>query len=172
MTRAEALSALGLEEGATDEDVRLAHRDLAQMLHPDKYEGNKRLRSRAEQQMRAINEARAVLLGSRRAASAPAGPSASPATRAAAAKAARAAVMRQLVQTRERLVKARYLLAAGIIALVAGMRLHGIVGTVVLSFGLTATLWGVQDLVRLGGERGVLRRRLREIDQQIKKGSS
>lgn len=172
MTRAEALSALGLEEGATDEDVRLAHRDLAQMLHPDKYEGNKRLRARAEQQMRSINEARSVLLGSRRNASAAPSSPESPAARTAAAKAARAAVMRQLVQTRERLVKARYLLAAGIIALVAGMRLHGIVGTVVLSFGLTATLWGVQDLVRLGGERGVLRRRLREIDQQIKKGSS
>ncbi len=172
MTRAEALSALGLEEGATDEDVRLAHRDLAQMLHPDKYEGNKRLRSRAEQQMRAINEARAVLLGSRRNASAAPSSPESPAARAAAARAARSTVMRQLVQTRERLVKARYLLAAGIIALVAGMRLHGIVGTVVLSFGLTATLWGAQDLVRLGGERGVLRRRLKEIDQQIKKGSS
>lgn len=172
MTRAEALSALGLEEGATAEDVRLAHRELAQMLHPDKYEGNKRLRARAEQQMRSINEARSVLLGSRRRASAAPSSPESPAARAAAAKAARSAVMRQLVQTRERLVKARYLLAAGIIALVAGMRLHGIVGTVVLSFGLTATLWGAQDLVRLGGERGVLRRRLREIDQQIKKGSS
>ena len=104
MTRAEALSALGLEEGATAEDVRLAHRELTQMLHPDKYEGNKRLRARAEQQMRSINEARSVLLGSRRNASAAPSSPESPAARTAAAKAARAAVMRQLVQTRERLV--------------------------------------------------------------------
>ena len=62
MTRDEALSVLGLKSGATRDEVRLAYRELAQMLHPDKFGSNKRLRERAEQQMRAINEARDVLL--------------------------------------------------------------------------------------------------------------
>ena len=62
MTRDEALNVLGLAAGASREEISAAYRELAQMLHPDKYGDNKRLRARAEQQMRAINEARDVLL--------------------------------------------------------------------------------------------------------------
>mgnify|MGYP002564552509 CR=1 FL=1 len=46
---------------STPERAKL-NRELAQMLHPDKFGENKRLRARAEQQMRRINEARDVLL--------------------------------------------------------------------------------------------------------------
>lgn len=62
MTRDEALSVLGLPPDATREDITVAYRELAQMMHPDKYGDNKRLRDRAEQQMRSINQARDVLL--------------------------------------------------------------------------------------------------------------
>ncbi|WP_308616700.1 J domain-containing protein, partial [uncultured Enorma sp.] len=62
MTRDEALSVLGLEPGASRAEILAAHRELAQMLHPDKFGENKRLRARAEQQMKRINEARDVLL--------------------------------------------------------------------------------------------------------------
>lgn len=61
MTRAEALQVLGLQEGASRDEIAAAYRELAQMLHPDKYGENKRLRARAEQQMRRINEAHDVL---------------------------------------------------------------------------------------------------------------
>lgn len=61
MTRAEALQVLGLQEGASRDEMAAAYRELAQMLHPDKYGENKRLRARAEQQMRRINEAHDVL---------------------------------------------------------------------------------------------------------------
>ena len=73
MTRAEALQVLGLQEGASRDEVAAAYRELAQMLHPDKYGENKRLRARAEQQMRRINEAHDVLCkgaGARRSGSA------------------------------------------------------------------------------------------------------
>lgn len=73
MTRAEALQVLGLQEGASRDEVAAAYRELAQMLHPDKYGENKRLRARAEQQMRRINEAHDVLckgVGARRGGSA------------------------------------------------------------------------------------------------------
>ena len=36
MSRAEALTVLGLEEGASDEKIRAAHRRLIQQMHPDK----------------------------------------------------------------------------------------------------------------------------------------
>jgi curved DNA-binding protein CbpA len=35
MSRAEAFAVLGLAEGATDEEIRAAHRRLIQRVHPD-----------------------------------------------------------------------------------------------------------------------------------------
>ncbi len=55
MTRTEALKVLGLEEGATDDEIRAAHRRLILQNHPDKG-GSDYLASK-------INEAKDVLLG-------------------------------------------------------------------------------------------------------------
>ncbi len=55
MTRAEALDILGLRTGATDEDIKAAHRNLMKKLHPD-HGGSSWIASR-------LNEAKDVLLG-------------------------------------------------------------------------------------------------------------
>lgn len=55
MTRAEAFSVLGLSEGASEEQIRAAHRRLMQSAHPDRG-GSDWLASR-------VNEARDLLLG-------------------------------------------------------------------------------------------------------------
>lgn len=55
MTRAEALALLGLQEGATDDDIKAAHRRLIQRVHPD-VGGSAELAAR-------INRAKDVLLG-------------------------------------------------------------------------------------------------------------
>jgi hypothetical protein len=56
MTRQEALATLGLQEGATEEEIRAAHRRLILRMHPDAG-GSAELAAR-------INRAKDVLLGS------------------------------------------------------------------------------------------------------------
>lgn len=48
---------LEVRRGASLEEVKHAYRDLAQVWHPDRYGHNPRLRAKAEEKLKAINEA-------------------------------------------------------------------------------------------------------------------
>ena len=176
MTRDEALSVLGLSTGAGREEIAAAYRELAQMLHPDKYGDNKRLRERAEQQMRAINEARDVLLkGARSSARRPsAAQASSPASiafeataRANAAETARLSVVAQLRTMRER--RRSMLVMAGVAAVVAfvclRMRFAGGLGATIGSIASMVAVWGVIDSVILSSQVDALQKRSRELLQ-------
>ena len=52
---------LGLQPGATLDDVKTAYRDLAQVWHPDRFPENDRLREKAAHNQQLINEAYSVL---------------------------------------------------------------------------------------------------------------
>lgn len=181
MTRDEALSVLGLEPGSSRAEILAAYRELAQMLHPDKFGENKRLRARAEQQMKRINEARDVLLkaagtGSRersaprRGGSVPA--DSSPKTilfearaRARAAETARLAVVAQLRTMRER--RRSMLVMAGVAAITTFLflRVRGGLGAMIASIASMVAVWGVVDAVMLSSQVEALKTRARELLQ-------
>ncbi len=55
--RARYYRILDLSPGATPEQIKLAWRDLVQVWHPDRFAGNERLKQRAEETLKEINEA-------------------------------------------------------------------------------------------------------------------
>lgn len=175
MTRDEAAAVLGVEAGSSAAEVRAAYRELAQMLHPDKYGDNKRLRARAEQQMRTVNEARDVLLGKAAATgTARARARAAAATepediafeataRARAAEVARLAVSAQLRTLVERRHGVATLLGISLLAALVCSRLRGTVGALGFSVSSMLLVWSAVDTVSLGNQIGVLRRRSLEL---------
>lgn len=193
MTRDEALTTLGLDKGATREEIQIAHRELAQMLHPDKFSENKRLRSRAEQQMKRINEARDVLLKSvgsaRRSGAAGTGRSSggrarggasgagagsdSPAqirfeaeARAHAAETARLTVAAQLRTMCERRRSMGGLAAVAALAMLVTSRMRGTLGMLVFSVASMLTVWGIVDVVSLSSQIATLRKRSADLLRQ------
>lgn len=61
MNRAEALRLLGLDDDATLDEVKTAYKETVQILHPDKFAGNRKLQKRAEEQFKNLQEAYDVL---------------------------------------------------------------------------------------------------------------
>jgi hypothetical protein len=51
------LETLGLEPGASRDDVKKAYRDLSKVWHPDRFIGDPALQRKAEEQLKAINDA-------------------------------------------------------------------------------------------------------------------
>lgn len=175
MTRQEALHILGLEDGASAEDVTLAYRELAQMLHPDKYGGNDHLRKRAEAQMRSINEARDVLLGSRKASRPSAAGSSRGASgstgaqaraRATAAETARLTIVQHMRTLSDIKRNARIMLAVGLVGMLVSIRLRGTLRTLAFPISTTLVVWGGVDYFRAARELGVLREREKELARE------
>lgn len=51
------LATLGLKVGASTEDVKKAYRDLSKVWHPDRFREDPKLQLKAEEQLKAINNA-------------------------------------------------------------------------------------------------------------------
>lgn len=62
MKKSDALSILRLADGASDDEIKRAHRKLVIENHPDKFGQDEAARAEAEEKTKLINEARDVLL--------------------------------------------------------------------------------------------------------------
>lgn len=61
MKRTEAFRILGLEDDASSEDIKAAYKEMAQILHPDRFASSKKLQDRATEQFKNLQEAYDVL---------------------------------------------------------------------------------------------------------------
>ena len=57
MTLRECFDTLGLEPGATSQEIKEAVRDLIKVWHPDRFTDNPRLQLKAQEKLKRINEA-------------------------------------------------------------------------------------------------------------------
>lgn len=198
MNRQEALRILGLDADASSEDIKTAYRETAQILHPDRFAGNKKLQDRATEQFKNLQEAYDILMGKRSAGSAARSGAGSagasrrgglPEEREIEARLAGIAAARvQLAAQRdscgdERRSGSGFLLVGAVIALVCSRRPTGLF----LALGGLATaaaVWGAVQtvsaqrsisalddrLAELAGEQKRLRARLEEL-REAKEGA-
>jgi curved DNA-binding protein CbpA len=196
MTRDEALRLLGLDEGASEADIRLAYKEMAQILHPDKFSDNKRLAERATEQFKHVNEARDVLLagrgrgasrrGARRSASRPTGypgPSAAYAgaygsdreaalrARLAGIAAARVQLTAQLDSERDRRRVGLYLTMAGVIGMIAGRVIKPLLAIAPLGavWGIVQLFSSLANIKTITGHLEELERHRRQCEQELEK---
>lgn len=165
MNRAEALRALGLGSDATQADIKAAYREMAQILHPDRFASNKKLQDRATEQFKNLQEAYDYLVsgkGSRGAGGSGSSAASDRDARLAGIKAARV----QLVAERDAAADARrnalaMTVGGGIVALVLWRVTRGLLRTV-CAIATAVAVWGIASLVSS-------QRTIRVLDDNLKK---
>ena len=164
MNRSEALRILGLGEDATSEDVKIAYRETAQILHPDRFASNKKLQERATEQFKNLQEAYDVLTSgkasrsssSRRVSSYE---EAEIEAKLAGVSAARTQLFAQRdVALDERKSGVAMLVVGGLVALAFGRKL-----------GLAAAVWGVVKVVNAQKTVSILNEHLDELAKEKKR---
>lgn len=172
MNRQEALRTLGLDEDATDEDIAIAYKESAQIMHPDRFAGKPKLQKRATEQFKNLQEAYAFLKdhGAKGAGSAGGGRRASASredeleARLAGIQAART----QLVAQRDALFDSR---RNGLTMLVVGGLIAIFMRRIVWLAGIagTAAVWGLIEVVSTTQNINSLSDRLDELTKEKKK---
>jgi curved DNA-binding protein CbpA len=175
MDREEALRTLGLDDDATIDDVKTAYKEMVQILHPDRFAGNKKLQNRATEQFKNLQEAYEYLTSGKAEAQRARSGKASgqrqsrayaTATSELEARLAGIAAARvQLVAQRDSLLDSR---RNGVILIVGGLfaafflRRFGPVAAV----GGAAVIWGIIDLISTTTNIRSLDGRLDELNKE------
>lgn len=174
MNRIEALNVLGLDSNATDEDIKTAYRECAQILHPDKFANNKKLQDRASEQFKRLQDAYNYLTSGRgsKGASAPRSRTGSSRSAGRSGSSQYEAQMAGLTAARTQLVAQRDALLderrnAGIM-LVVGAAVAFFARRIVWLAGLgsAAAVWGIISLVSAHQNLSSLDEHIEQIDKQ------
>jgi hypothetical protein len=84
-----AYDVLGVKPGVSDRELKAAHRDLAKVWHPDRFQHDPRLQEKAQEKLKEINEAYEQLISRHKRRAAPPKRNAQPANAAATVASAR-----------------------------------------------------------------------------------
>lgn len=172
MNRQEALRTLGLDEDATDEDIVIAYKESAQIMHPDRFAGKPKLQKRATEQFKNLQEAYSYL----RDHGAKGGGSHNGRARSASSRedelearlAGIQAARTQLVAQRDALLDSR---RNGLTMLVVGALIAIFMRRIVWLAGIagTAAVWGLIEVVSTTQNINSLSDRLDELTKEKKK---
>ncbi len=169
MNRLEALRTLGLDEDATPEDIKVAYRETAQILHPDRFATNKKLQERATEQFKNLQEAYDFLVsgkGSRTNGGSRTQGSSSEDARIAGIAAARTQLVKQRdVALDERRNGVGMAVIGAIVALLAGRRPFGLFG-VVAAIASAAAVWGIVQVVSSQRSIATLTEHINELNRE------
>ena len=180
MTRDEALRVLGLPEDATNEDIKTAYKEMAQILHPDKFGDNKKLADRATEQFKQVNAAREFLLTSKKGAASASrtgkksaggkksrGGYNDRATELRARLAGIAAARTQLVAQLDHELDAR---RVGVVLFVAGALGAFLLKRIPLALAAstTALVWGIVQLFTTQRNVSILNKHIESLEKQRK----
>ena len=177
MNRIEALRILGLDEDATQEDIKTAYRETCQILHPDRFQGNKKLQDRATEQFKNLQEAYDYLTkgrGAREGSSKSSkSKSRSAASQAEARMAGIAAARAQLVAERDAMYDDRrngigMAAIGGLVALFTMRRPYGVIGAVA-AIASAACVWGIVKIVSAQQTINTLDEHIDELKKEEKR---
>lgn len=185
MNRIEALHILGLDEEATQDDIRTAWRESAQILHPDRFTHNKKLQDRATEQFKTLQEAYSFLIseGSSKASRGRRNPRATAENRSSDYEGSARFIEAQIagiIAARTQLVKQRdavcderrmglILACAGSLVVFATLRRpYGLFG-VLAALGSAAAVWGAVQTVSTIKTLEMLDERIEELRSEEKR---
>ena len=188
MNRTEALRTLGLSDDATAEDIKAAYREMAQILHPDRFANNKKLQDRATEQFKNLQEAydylksgRAAQRGGRAAGSGPADFSregfgaegfsgtAEQQARLAGIKAARVQLVKQKDVALDERRKGWLMLVAGIVVALLTWRFTRGAPRIVSGLGGALAVWGFTQVLSSQRTVATIDEHLRLLQEEQKR---
>jgi curved DNA-binding protein CbpA len=186
MTRDEALRILGLDEDATEADIKLAYKEMAQILHPDKFGDNKKLAERATEQFKNVNAARETLLSSSRSSrsgtrtrrsAGSSGSAGSPGystasslkARLAGIAAARTQLTAQLDAEIDRRRVGIWLLVGGVVGMIVGVRIRIVepLGGIALISGAIQTFSAAANIKTINGHLASLDEDRKKCEEEL-----
>ena len=172
MNRIEALNVLGLDSDATEKDIKVAYRECAQILHPDRFASNAKLQDRATEQFKRLQDAYEYLTDDKARRTSASGPRSSAPSGAKASYRAVEARLAGLAAAKAQLTAQRDALSDerrnAIIMIVGGAIVALAARRIVILAGVASVLavYGIVSLVGTMQNIGTIDEHLKDMEMQ------